>query len=121
MDVVGKIKLGTKVKNIDYTNMHKSIVTTKNGTVYNAKHVIFTPSLGVLKRHHLTLFTPPLPRSKQKAIQGVAFGSVLKFFLEYTQAWWPTDLESYALLWSEKDRKNFIAANGKVYEKFGKY
>lgn len=109
-----KVQLGKEVKTVDYTNMDKIVVTLIDGTQYNAKHVIFTPSLGVLKRQHSTIFNPPLPQSKQHAIQGIAFGSVLKFFLEYSQPWWPSDLESYSLLWSNKDQEEFIATHGKV-------
>lgn len=109
-----KVQLGKEVKTVDYTDMNKIVVTTVDGTQYNAKHVIFTPSLGVLKRHHSTMFNPPLPQSKQNAIQGIGFGCILKFFLEYSQPWWPSDMELYFPLWSDKDREDFVATNGKV-------
>lgn len=43
-------------------------VTTANGGIYTANHVIVTVSLGVLKEKHNQLFYPPLPNEKVKTI-----------------------------------------------------
>lgn len=64
--------LNSEVTTIDYSNSkinESIIVTTKDGKVYPAKHVIVTVSLGVLKERHQTLFDPLLPAEKIKAIE----------------------------------------------------
>ena len=45
------------------------IVTTSNGQTYGADVVLVTVSLGVLKEQAATMFNPPLPPAKTKAIQ----------------------------------------------------
>lgn len=64
-----KVELNKDVTNIDYTSDNNIIVKTKDGSEYTASHVIFTPSLGVLKEKHTTMFTPVLPAKKQHAIK----------------------------------------------------
>lgn len=46
-------------------------------------HVIVTVSIGFLKRHLDTLFTPPLPMAKRKIIKQIGFGTVNKIFLQF--------------------------------------
>lgn len=61
----------SEVKLIDYSkNSKKSvIITTTNGKILKADHVILTVSLGVLKEKHEMLFVPKLPIDKIKAIE----------------------------------------------------
>ena len=82
------------------------IVYCTDGSVYNADHVICTASLGVLKKHHQTLFTPQLPEVKRKAIESIGFGTIGKIYLEFEKAFWPSDVNAwcgYSFLWSQTD------------------
>lgn len=86
-------------------NQNRAMVRCADNSVYTAEYVIFTPSLGVLKAHHDSLFTPRLPDWKVKAIDNLAQGSLEKIFLEFAIPWWPTDPDwvQYSILWSEED------------------
>lgn len=64
-----KIKFNKEVSLIDYTSTNNVIVKVKDGTEYNASHVIFTASLGVLKEKHSVMFLPSLSERKQRAIE----------------------------------------------------
>ncbi|XP_017867253.1 PREDICTED: spermine oxidase-like [Drosophila arizonae] len=74
-----------------------------NGECCLADHVIVTVSLGVLKEQHLQMFDPQLPVAKQRAIQGLAFGTVNKIFVEFLEPFWPEDWTGFTLLWREED------------------
>lgn len=74
-----------------------------NGESCVADHVIVTVSLGVLKEQHLQLFEPKLPVAKQRAVDGLAFGTVNKIFVEFPEAFWPEDWTGFTLLWREED------------------
>lgn len=55
---------------VDYSSEDGVVkLITSGGKEYTADHVIMTPSLGVLKEQHETLFNPPLPASKVKNIK----------------------------------------------------
>lgn len=45
------------------------LITTTNGKLFKADHVIVTVSLGVLKDKHMNLFIPPLPEYKISTIE----------------------------------------------------
>lgn len=109
IDIESKIQLNKKVLNIKLTSRpRKSSVdmTCADGSKISADIVIFTGSLGVLKRNHLTLFTPKLPPSHVKAIETLGYGTLGKIFLEFEKPFWPSDMNdwaSYSLLWSKCD------------------
>lgn len=44
-------------------------VMLESGQIIEADHVVFTPSLGVLKATHLQTFVPQLPLRKTQAIE----------------------------------------------------
>ncbi|XP_078033301.1 uncharacterized protein LOC144468047 isoform X2 [Augochlora pura] len=116
LPVMEKVELNKNVSNIDYTSSNNIIVKTKDGSKYTASHVIFTPSLGVLKEKHATMFTPNLPESKQQAIKGLNIGTVNKIFLEFPHRWWPEDCAGFCLIWSKEDKKEFLESHGQGYE-----
>lgn len=64
-----KVEFKKIVTTIDYSSEENVLITTSDGSKYVASHVIFTASLGVLKKKHSTLFVPPLPPIKQRAIK----------------------------------------------------
>jgi len=83
-----------------------AIVRCADGSQYQADHVIFTASLGVLKNYHERLFTPRLPLQKTRAIESLGFGNLGKIFLEFAVPFWPTDVNewaTYSFLWTEAD------------------
>lgn len=108
--------------------MQKVTVSILGGSQIEADHVIFTPSLGVLKANHSTLFTPGLPAQKQLAIevsysnlhqipqiflfvlfchsQNLGFGSISKVNLEFSEPWWPLDFEGLFPIWDDIDYSN---------------
>jgi len=85
-----------------------------DGSTYEAKHVIFTPSLGVLKKYHKSLFTPPLPERKALTINTWGFGTAGKIFLEFDEPFWSDEEEpfvAYQFLWLDADKEEVKATN----------
>ena len=54
-------------------------------------HVIVTTPLGVLQRHHGTMFTPGLGQEKVRSIMRMGAGKVSKIILEWDNPWWIQD------------------------------
>lgn len=74
-DIQGEIFLNSPVKRISYHNGSCSVtLNSQDEQVLTSSACIVTIPLGVLKKHHKTLFDPPLPRPKQEALEraGVA-------------------------------------------------
>lgn len=72
LPIVNNTILNSKVTCIEYadtTNEGQITVTTENGQVYKANHVILTVSLGVLKENYKSLFNPVLSDEKINAIE----------------------------------------------------
>ena len=107
--VMNKVLMNKSVINVKWnpeSDDERVIVCCKDGSVYNAHHVICTASLGVLKKHHETLFIPQLPEVKRKAIECIGFGTIGKIYLEFEKTFWPTDVNvwcGYSFLWSQTD------------------
>ncbi|XP_076651138.1 spermine oxidase isoform X2 [Halictus rubicundus] len=116
LPIMEKVEFNKDVCNVDYTSSNNIIVKTKDGAKYTASHVIFTPSLGVLKEKQATMFTPSLPESKQLAIKGLNIGTVNKIFLEFPHRWWPEDCAGFSLIWSKEDKKEFLESHGEECE-----
>lgn len=93
LNVEKRIQLNKEVTEIDYTNADKGDIKVKcsDNSVYEASHVIFTASLGVLKAQHKTLFKPELPAFKVNSIENIDFGTLNKIPLEFEQPFWPHD------------------------------
>ncbi|XP_029376196.1 peroxisomal N(1)-acetyl-spermine/spermidine oxidase isoform X3 [Echeneis naucrates] len=58
---------------------------------------------GYLKKHHTTLFHPPLPLHKLHSIQRQGFGTNNKIFVEFDSPWWDADCEVIYLVWEDED------------------
>ncbi|XP_076240610.1 uncharacterized protein LOC143183085 [Calliopsis andreniformis] len=114
--IMERIEFNKGVTNIDYSSSNNIIIKTNDGSKYTASYVIFTPSLGVLKEKHNTMFTPPLPDKKQHAIKGLNIGTVNKIFLEFSNRWWPEDCAGFSLIWSREDKAEFLKSYGQDYE-----
>lgn len=86
----------------------KNEIVLESGEKVSADHIIFTPSLGVLKKNYKTLFTPELPQWKINAIDNIGYGTLEKIFLEFEKPFWPTDKNvwvSWDFLWSKRNIK----------------
>ena len=73
LPVLNNTVLNTEVVSVNYTNTVDDgpsiLLTTANGQLYQADHVIVTVSLGVLKDRHKSLFIPSLPEEKVSTIE----------------------------------------------------
>lgn len=97
--------------------LQKIEIILESGEKISADHVIFTPSLGVLKKNYRTLFTPALPRLKIRAIKNMGYGTLEKIFLEFEKPFWPTDMNwvSYDFLWSRRDVQSLQGTDKEWY------
>ncbi|KPJ20122.1 Spermine oxidase [Papilio machaon] len=82
-------------------------VKCKDGSLYAAKSVIVTLSVGVLKERHNQLFNPPLPAEKVTAINTLQLCVLDKIYIEFTKPWWPKTPACLSLLWRDEDKGNF--------------
>lgn len=98
-----KIFLQNEVVKVTNWQEGKVNVKVQNGTIYKADHVIFTPSLGVLKATYKSLFNPPLPTDKIQAIENIGFGAVAKIVLHFPKRWWNND-DDWILMWTPEDK-----------------
>ncbi|XP_058122911.1 spermine oxidase-like [Anopheles ziemanni] len=99
------ITYGKFVSNIQWngTPNENVLITSEDGSRYEADHVIVTVSLGVLKENYRTMFTPALPTINQNAITGLYFGTVNKIFVLF-DAPIPDDFPNTVhLLWFDSD------------------
>uniref|UniRef100_A0A182K5Y6 Amine oxidase domain-containing protein n=1 Tax=Anopheles christyi TaxID=43041 RepID=A0A182K5Y6_9DIPT len=99
------ILLGKFVSNIQWDRADNGyvLITTDDGTQYEADHVVVTVSLGVLKENYRTMFTPALPTVNQRAIDGLNFGTVNKLFILYDAPIPKGFANSASLLWRKPD------------------
>lgn len=105
LPLLSKTLLNKEVTTIEWKNVKPKVVC-RDGTSYSADHVIVTVSLGVLKECAKTLFEPPLPGYKLRAIDGLEIGTVNKIFLKFPFKWWPEDCHGFSFLWKQQDRDN---------------
>ncbi|XP_072938120.1 spermine oxidase-like isoform X2 [Epargyreus clarus] len=88
----------------DHSLVH---VRCKDGSLYAAKSVIVTMSIGVLKERHQKLFNPPLPKEKVTSINSLQLCVLDKIYIEFTKPWWPKSPGNISLLWTEEDKAKF--------------
>ncbi|GMS89611.1 hypothetical protein PENTCL1PPCAC_11786, partial [Pristionchus entomophagus] len=81
-----KIKFNSIVSNVDYSEGSSVELTSSTGPI-NCRAVIVTCSLGYLKKHSNSIFTPSLPQKKTAAINALGFGNNQKIFLVYDSPW----------------------------------
>lgn len=63
-----------------------------------ARCVIVTASVGVLRAGRALRFEPPLPRAKQEALSRLAMGVFNKVFLHFPRAFWPADTDVFGFV-----------------------
>lgn len=110
------IYLNKQVINIDLRiaeDRNKTIVRfrdtrSKEEAQIECSSVIITSSIGYLKKHQDTLFTPPLPSPKKTIIETIGFGTVNKIFLQFEEAFWQYshDIEpvGFKIVWPANER-----------------
>jgi len=99
-----RLLLATRATKINWNrNDGRVELHLSNGDSLIVDHVVVTVSLGVLKDQHFQLFDPQLPVEKQRAIDGLAFGTVNKIFVEFPEVFWPEDWTGFTLLWRDED------------------
>ena len=80
------------VKSIDYRQSQQITITT-NKAIFNAKKVLVTLPLGVLKANTVNFF-PALPIAKQNAIKKLGSGILNKTYLRFPSYFWEVDGDS---------------------------
>jgi len=88
-----------RITTINYTG-NQVVLTTENGTEYQADKVILTVSIGVL-RSNVISFNPPLPEKKISALQDVEFLPGFKLFMKFSDKFYP-DVISFETRSGEK-------------------
>jgi len=86
-----RLHLGAEVTHIDSTEKRhtgKVTVRTADGRVFRGTRVIVTLPLGVMQWQHSSLFQPPLPHKKVKALSKVTMGNFTKIFAEWPVPFW---------------------------------
>ncbi|XP_047207537.1 peroxisomal N(1)-acetyl-spermine/spermidine oxidase-like [Girardinichthys multiradiatus] len=95
------------VRCIHWSNSESGVnavtVECEDGQRISADHVIVTVSLGYLKKHHSTLFSPALPDQKLQSIQKIGFGTCDKILVEFESPWWDADCEIIYLVWDDEE------------------
>lgn len=98
----GCIKLNSPVSQILWNNArnkeHYIEIYLENNACYQAKHVIVTVPLGVLKSAY-TMFVPNLPRKHRETIQNMGFSSFGKIYIQFEKKWWG-DEKGFQFVWN---------------------
>ncbi|XP_050297058.1 spermine oxidase-like [Anthonomus grandis grandis] len=105
-----KILLSHKVANVSWQDGNKVKVVTENNTMFEADHVIFTPSLGVLKASHQHIFKPQLPEEKIEAIKNMGYGAIAKVIVHFPERWWG-NTTWWSFIWTKEDREKLTEMN----------
>ena len=101
----------TKVTRIEY-NCSGAHVLTKDGRTFNAREVISTLPLGVLKQKHATLFDPPLPSDQAATLSWdskFVMGNLTHVVIQFPTVWWDNNLTKWL---SANQGSNESAAGG---------
>ncbi|KAM3606035.1 uncharacterized protein V6R79_009707 [Siganus canaliculatus] len=103
----GLVTYKQPVRCVHWNNSEKGgdsvVIECETGEKITADHVIVTIPLGYLKKHHSTMFKPPLPLHKLHTIQRLGFGTNNKIFVEFDSPWWDADCEVIYFLWEDED------------------
>ncbi|KAG7314208.1 hypothetical protein KOW79_022704 [Hemibagrus wyckioides] len=84
-------------------------VECEDGEWFLADHVIFTASLGVLKKSHEMLFSPSLPLDKALSIQKLGISTTDKIFLEFSEPFWSPECNSIQFVWEDEAHLESLA------------
>ena len=90
-EIKSEISFGENVKQIAYS-ADGVTVSSRSGKQYTADRVIVTVPLKMLQSGAIK-FIPPLPSSKQRAIQAAEAWPGIKMFFEFSEKFYPTFVE----------------------------
>ena len=120
------VRLNQIITRVDYSGGDLS-VTTQNGGLFTAKHVICTLPLGVLKANSVQFF-PTLPTSKLDALSRLQMGTVNKVVLVFPNLFWQQDTQYFGYCSTIKGQypyflnvKKFMNLNALMTFGFGDY
>ncbi|KAM3958382.1 peroxisomal N(1)-acetyl-spermine/spermidine oxidase [Aphomia sociella] len=102
---VESIRWGTNQPGLDSSNPLVQ-VKCKDGSLYAAKSVIVTVSIGVLKERYDTLFNPPLPTEKITTIKNLQLSVLGKIYIEFEKPWFSKG-DNLGILWTDEDKAKF--------------
>ncbi|XP_059311612.1 polyamine oxidase 1 [Lycium barbarum] len=97
-----RLKLNTVVREVQHSR-NGVLVTTEDGSLYEANYVILSVSIGVLQSD-LISFTPPLPRWKMEAIRDLDVMVYTKIFLKFPYKFWPCEPEKEFFIYAHERR-----------------
>lgn len=90
------------VKLIDWNNGSEKIqLLCNDGTIYATNNLVCTMPIGTLKRNHLAMFSPRLPKNYINIIDNIGWGTINKIFLHFDTNWWANDWKGLQLIWNE--------------------
>ena len=107
------IQVEKEVCSIAWDGHDKVIVKCKDGSTFNADHVVYTCSLGVLKHSCSSgLFIPSLPTSKLTAINDIGMSLVNKVFLQFDGPLLPDNkYNQLRLYWTDHDKTDSLVSS----------
>lgn len=116
-----RLQLNKEVSNVNWGDSAVR-VTCSDGSVFVGDHVIFTPSVGVLKHDHEALFTPGLPKEKRSAIADIGLGAIVDVSFYFPTRWWPDDntFSGYYFVWDENDLNTAVEEYGNLTQNVSK-
>lgn len=80
------------------------VTKTSTSTLRLSEFKVVVFLSGYLKKHHSTLFHPPLPLHKLLSVQRLGFGTNNKIFVEFDSPWWDADCEVIFFVWDDEVR-----------------
>ncbi|NP_001313211.1 polyamine oxidase 1 [Nicotiana tabacum] len=97
-----RLELNTVVREVQHSR-NGVLVSTEDGSLYEANYVILSVSIGVLQSD-LISFTPPLPRWKMEAIRNLDVMVYTKIFLKFPYKFWPCEPEKEFFIYAHERR-----------------
>lgn len=91
-----QILRNTAVVSVDSSATDKVVVKTADGAVYNAKYVVCSVPLGVLKNGDIE-FTPKLADDIQRGMADAYMTEVGKVYFEFPETFWPTSTDKFIM------------------------
>jgi len=72
-------------------------VSTKDGRTFKGKHVISTVSLGVIRKHHQEIFSPPLPKKQAEALMNnhMPMCNLTHVLIQFPSVWWDNSVPAW--------------------------
>ncbi|KAI9015515.1 amine oxidase [Hyaloraphidium curvatum] len=107
----GSILLNKPVTSIEYGDLKAPGVkiTTQDGSVYMADYVVCTIPLGVMKKTHKAIFSPPLPVPASNALQAMGYGTLDKIIIRFPEVWWQVEHDLFTTFLPHSDIALMVA------------